>query len=288
MDYFSSLLFIKILTFIVITLSVIFTKHIINIGKENYYKLMGDYSYSLNELFIFMEPETIFKVQMICLSIFFLIGFTLSYFFNNIIYVVSIPFIGFFIPKILIIYLHKKRQDKFEFLFPDALDMMSNALKSGANFEQVLYIVANDASAPINQEFALVLSEHKINIPIQQALLNLNNRIKLDDVKLLVSSINTVLELGLSLKAIFVSVASLIRERSKIERKIKMLTAQVRFQGLVISLVPFVFALIMYFVDPETINYFFSTDKGNITLCAIVIMQITGFLFIRKIMNIEV
>ena len=236
-----------------------------------------------------MEAKTLFRFQIICLICFLVIGLLISYLTGNILYLVVIPLPGFLLPKIVIAQIKKKRLKKFEKNFMDALDMISNALKSGKNFEDALEVVANDAEKPVNQEFSLLLDEVKeINVPIKQALLNLYSRVPLEDVKLMVSSINIILEMGKGIRIIFDSVADLIKNRSRIERKIKMLTAQMRFQGTIISIVPAVFASIMYFVDPETIQYLFNTNLGKVCIGVIILLQISGFIWIKKITKIEV
>ncbi len=196
--------------------------------------------------------------------------------------------LGWKIPRKLINVFHKRRTKKFVNQMVDGLTLMSNAMRSGLNVPQALQIVSDELPNPISQEFALVLSQNKLGISLEEALGNLSVRMPHDDIEMFTTSVNILKETGGNLAETFDTIAYTIRERIKVEAKISAMVAQGVMQGVVIVLMPFALALILYAIEPEKIRPMFTTVPGWILLSIMVTLQFIGGFLIWKIVSIKV
>ncbi|MBI4042576.1 MAG: type II secretion system F family protein [Deltaproteobacteria bacterium] len=191
-------------------------------------------------------------------------------------------------PKPLIAFLIKQRQEKFNHQMIDALTLMSNALKSGLSVMQALELVVEEMPNPIAQEFNLILAQYKIGVSVEEAFRNLSKRLSLEDVEMFVTSIIILRETGGNLAETFDTIAYTIRERIKVENKIKALTRQGILQGIIVTLMPFVLAFVLYMLDPAHIQPMFTHPIGIALLAFMIGLQVVGGLIIRKMVTIEV
>lgn len=242
-------------------------------------------SKTMSGMFIFMDPHKLFILNIAITVIFFLCGLILT---RNILFLAIFGAVGFSLPRIWLWQIKKKRIEKFGEQLVDSLMVLSNGLRSGLSLVQSIEVLENEQDPPISQEFGLVLREVTLGVPIVEALKNLTQRIPNEDLMLMVASINIVIGTGGNLREIFDSMADVIRERSKIELKTKTLTSQGKLQGLVVGLLPLALGGIMFLMDPRMMNYMFKTAMGIFALAAMLALQVTGYLFIRKITTIEV
>jgi tight adherence protein B len=213
-----------------------------------------------------------------------LVAFCLT---NNIIVIVMIGAICFFMPKFWIHMQKKFRISKFESQLVDTLVMMSSALRSGMNVMQAIELIEKEQVPPTSQEFGLVLRQYKVGVHLEQALENLADRIKLDDLSIWVICMNIVLSAGGNLTEMLDTLAEVIRERKKLDLKIKSTTAQGKLQAAVVTLLPTGLGLMMYWMDEAMMMRMFTTTLGMVMLGVMVTLQIAGFLMIRKIATLE-
>ena len=250
---------------------------------EEYY--VSQTSKTLTELFIFQDPRKLFLINIVITVMFLLIGIVIT---KNIFYILFLGSLGFFIPKLLIWQIQQKRIELFGIQLVDGLMVLSNALRSGMNLMQAIEVLEQEMEPPISQEFGLVTRECMLGVSIEDAMENLSKRVPNDDLKLMVTSINIVAEMGGNLTEIFDSMADMIRERSKLEGKTKALTAQGKLQGVIVGLLPTALGVMMYVMDPQSMERMFNTNMGNVAIGIMVVMQIIGYLMIRKITRIEI
>ena len=250
---------------------------------EKFY--VQDISETLSALFIFQDPRKLFVLNMVITVIFLLIGAALT---RNFLYALLAGAFGFVIPRFLIWRAKKKRLERFANQMVDGLVVLSNALRSGQNLTQAIETLEFEMGPPISQEFGLVTREYKIGVSLEKALENMVKRVPNDDLRLMVTAINVVLGLGGNITEVFDTIAHVIRERSKIEGKTKSLTSQGKLQAVVVGLMPTFLGIIMYLMDPLSIQRMFQTLMGNIALAVMFTLQICGYLAIRKIVSIEV
>jgi tight adherence protein B len=201
---------------------------------------------------------------------------------------VIVAIIGWKLPKPVVDWLYKRRTDKFVLQMIDALNLMSNGLKSGLSIVQSLGLVVQEMPNPIQQEFNLVLNENKLGVPLEEAFTNLSKRIKTDDVEMFVTSVNILKETGGNLAETFDTIVTTIRERIKVSKKIEAMTAQGYYQGMAVMMVPPGLGVVFYQTDPEFMQPLFETPVGWFFIGIIILLEVIGFFVIMKIVKVDV
>lgn len=241
-------------------------------------------SRTLVGMFLFMDAKRLFYLNLMVMLIFILISIFMS---KNPATFVMAAAAGFFLPKLWIRILRKRRLSKFEDQLVDTIVMMSSAMRSGMSLLQAIEIVEKEQEPPISQEFGLVLREYKVGVHLEEALENLAERIELNDLNLIVTSVNMVMASGGKVTEMLDTLADVIQKRRKLEGKLKALTSQGKLQALVVTLLPWALGYMMYLMDPPMITRMFTQTLGIIMLGIMMTLQILGFLAIRKITTVE-
>ena len=197
-------------------------------------------------------------------------------------------FLGWTLPRRFLSIMHKRRIKKFVVQMIDGLSLMSNGLRSGLNVPQALQIVTEELPNPISQEFALVLSQNKLGVTLEDAMGNLSVRMPADDIEMFTTSVNILKETGGNLAETFDTISTTIRERIKVESKIAAMVSQGVMQGVIVVLMPFALAAVLYSVDPERIAPMFTTIPGWALLLIMMSLQFLGGFTIWKIVQIKV
>ena len=201
----------------------------------------------------------------------------------------SIVAVGTFpMPRLTLRYLRIKRLAKFNEQLEDALGGMSSSLKAGFSINQALESIADENRPPISIEFRLLVQELRLGVPLETALNNMCERIESDDFELVAVAIITARQTGGELTSVLERLASVIRERLRIHRKISALTAQGRLQAIVIGIMPFALMFMMSYIVPDAMSSFFESIIGIISCVVAIILVIAGFLSIKKITSIKV
>lgn len=191
-------------------------------------------------------------------------------------------------PRVLLVFLKSRRLRRFNLQLVDTLVSMSNALKAGFSIMQACESVVRDGENPISQEFDVFLQQTRVGVSFTDALNNLEQRVGSQDLTLVVLAIETARKTGGNLTEIFEKISSTIRERLRIENRIRTLTAQGRLQGIVVGLMPVAIAVAMLFVDPEMMLAFLHSSYGIGAVVLMVLLITMGGLVIRKIIKIDV
>jgi tight adherence protein B len=195
---------------------------------------------------------------------------------------------GWMLPKPIVDYMYRKRVDKFVEQMVDGLGLMSNGMRSGLSTAQAMGLVVQEMPNPIQQELSLVLSQNKLGVSLEEAFTNLSKRIVADEVEMFVTSVNILKETGGNLAETFDTITQLIRERVKVENKIKAMTASAFWQGIILMCVPPFMAVVLANTDPELMKPMFTHWLGWLMLTAVVILEIVAFFVIRKVTKIDV
>jgi tight adherence protein B len=198
--------------------------------------------------------------------------------------------IGGFIPRFYVRTQQRQRLRKFNDQLPDMLNLMVNGLRAGYSTMQAMEAISKELPSPINDEFKRVVQEMQIGIPMDVALDNLFRRIPSDDLDFVITAINVQREVGGNLSEILDSISFTIRERIRIKGEVRVLTAQVRTSGTILSLVPFGLALVLWFINPE---YMLSMTQGGPwctagIICAIFGLVGSSYFIMMRIADIEV
>lgn len=204
----------------------------------------------------------------------------------------AIPALAFFVigaagPIIFIKVKKNKRMQKFELQLSDALVICCNCLSSGLSFQQAMETIASDMPAPISTEFQRVLNEMSYGAPLDKALTDLVERTKSSDLMLVVSAVIIQRGTGGNLSEILETISETIKDRLKIKKEIRSVTAQGRMSSLIIGALPIVLGLLIMIINPDYMSFFFSTSNGMICLAVAALCEIIGFVLIQKIVTIK-
>lgn len=196
--------------------------------------------------------------------------------------------IGFILPYFYVSVRRKKRFDKFEELFPEAIDTLARAVRAGHAFTTALEMITSEIAEPIAGEFRQLYEEQKFGMPVRDALMNLTDRVPLVDVKFFVTAVMLQRETGGNLAEILDNLSYVIRERFKIQRQVRVYTAQGRLtMGLLMGMPPII-VIAMLLLNPGFIRPLFADPIGHTLLVAGITLQTVGYFVIRKIIRIQV
>ncbi|MDD3269413.1 MAG: type II secretion system F family protein [Syntrophomonadaceae bacterium] len=194
---------------------------------------------------------------------------------------------GIYIPKMYLNYHKEKRLQNLNIQLGDALVVMANALRAGFGFQQAMDTVRKELPAPISTEFNWALQEMNLGFSQEEALLNLGSRAQSEDLDMVISGVIIQRQVGGNLAEILDNISGTIRERSRIRREVKILTAQGRLSGLIIGLLPVVLIAIMLVINPAYFNVMLKDTRGIFLLSTAVVFEIIGFIIIQKIIDID-
>ncbi|MBI2970022.1 MAG: type II secretion system F family protein, partial [Gammaproteobacteria bacterium] len=184
--------------------------------------------------------------------------------------------------------MRKKRLRKFEQQLPDALIMVSGAMRAGASLNIAMEGLVKEQAPPLSQEFELLMREQRIGVEFEKSLDHMEKRIPLQDFAMLASALRINREIGGNLAEIIESLGETLRRKHQMEGKIQSLTAQGKLQGIVMTGLPVLLGVLLYFLEPQSMEKLWSTWYGYITLAVIIVMEVLGYLFISKITRIDV
>jgi tight adherence protein B len=203
--------------------------------------------------------------------------------------------IGFLLPRFWLARRKSGRLNAFNKNLPDTITLLANALRAGSSFLQAIELVVRESRPPISTEFGRVIREVNLGLPFEQALENMVRRVRSDDLELMATAISIQHTVGGNLAEILDSIAYTIRERVRIKGEIKTLTAQQRLSGYVVGLLPVGLAGFLFIAAPSFMDPMFANPPDVLGLPAGVVilifggfMMFLGFMFIRKIVDIEV
>jgi len=195
---------------------------------------------------------------------------------------------GLFIPYFYVSFQRTRRFQKFEELFPEAIDTLARAVRAGHAFTTALELIANEMAEPVSTEFRKLFEEQKFGLPLRDALLNFAERMPIVDVKFFVTAVMLQRETGGNLAEILDNLSYVIRERFKILRQVRVYTAQGRLTMMLLMALPPIVVVVMMVMNPYFIKPLFYDKMGHAMIVAGVTLQTLGYLVIRKIIRIQV
>ena len=196
--------------------------------------------------------------------------------------------VGFVLPYAYVSYRRNKRFEKFEELFPEAIDTLARAVRAGHAFTTALEMITDEVAEPVASEFRQLYEEQKFGMPVRDALINLTERMPLVDLKFFVTAVMLQRETGGNLAEILDNLSYVIRERFKIQRQVRVYTAQGRLTMALLMGMPPIIVTIMLVLNPGFIRPLFSDPIGHTLLVAGITLQTIGYFVIRKIIRIQV
>ena len=196
--------------------------------------------------------------------------------------------VGFILPYSYASIRRTKRFEKFEELFPEAIDTLARAVRAGHAFTTALEMITNEVGEPVASEFRQLYEEQKFGMPVRDALMNLTERVPLVDVKFFVTAVMLQRETGGNLAEILDNLSYVIRERFKIQRQVRVYTAQGRLTMALLMGMPPIIVTVMTILNPSFIHPLFADPIGHTLLVLGITLQTIGYFVIRKIIRIQV
>jgi len=180
------------------------------------------------------------------------------------------------------------RLKKFEEQFPDALDVLSRAVRAGHAFQAALGMAADELPAPVGPELKKAFEQQNFGLPLREALGELAQRIPILDVRFFVTAVLIQRDTGGNLAEILDNLSHVVRERFKILRQVRVHTAHGRFTGYVLLGLPPFLAIALTLINHDHMAPLFREHLGHLMLEGTIVMQVIGFFWIRQVMKIEV
>jgi tight adherence protein B len=182
----------------------------------------------------------------------------------------------------------KKRMRDFERLFPDALDILTGALRAGLALTGAIQVVTEVCSGPITKEFTILFEETRLGVDMREALRDLADRVDCKELHLFVIAVLLHRETGGNLAEVLEGTANVIRERLRIMGDVRALTAQSRLSAGILSALPIALGLFIMVSAPDYMTVFLREQIGRFLLIGAAILQLVGFLIMRRIAAIKV
>jgi tight adherence protein B len=221
--------------------------------------------------------------------VFFLLGLAVGFLsFNNVFFAICSGALFYFLPQMVYKYQYNRLIDKFETQLMEALKVMSNMLRAGANIHSAIKSIAEQFPSPLSNEFNIVSKEIELGKSLPEALKDVITRIDSRELRVCVSAINIVYETGGNLSAILSELSETLKERKRIQGRVKVLTAQGRLSAYIIGFLPFILMFILNLIDPEFMKPFFTSIVGYAMISIVIILVVLGFIIINKIVQIEI
>ena len=205
------------------------------------------------------------------------------------------PFLGLPIGGILayapVIYVRaaaKRRQHTFTEQLPDVLTLLVSALQAGYGLGQSLQVLVEQLPPPASKELARVVRAIGLGLPLPRALNAMAERIGTDDVELLVTAITIQYETGGNLAQTLEVIGQTVRDRIRIQREIRVLTSQQRLTGFILGGLPVALGIGLFLINPQHMGKLFQPGLMRILLVTAVIMQVSGYVVVNKLLNVEV
>lgn len=239
----------------------------------------------VDSLFLGVRPERVWLMALLGATVgALLLGLAARF---SVVPVLLGATIGFLGPRFYLTFMERQRRRKFDAQLLEAISLIAGAMRAGMSLLQAMERVTREIGPPLRQEFAHALQENQLGKPLIEALQEMRNRVRSDDLSITVNAIGIAQQTGGVLSDLLLKLAETIRARNRIRGRIVALSAQGRLQGMVMALLPWAFALIMYALDPALMRPMFTTTTGQIALAGIAVLEILGWSVIRRLVAID-
>ena len=193
-----------------------------------------------------------------------------------------------FAPYLYLLVKRGARFKRFNTLLPEAIDLMSRALKAGHGVTSAIEMVSQEIADPVASEFRIVFEEQNLGLPIREAIHNLAERVPLEDVRFLATAILVQKETGGNLADVLDKTSAVMRERIRLKGQLQIYTAQGRVTGWILCSLPFLVFFVLNLVNHEYEKKLWTDPLGLHLIYAGLIMMAIGVLVIRKIVDIRI
>lgn len=194
---------------------------------------------------------------------------------------------GLLFPHLYVGFTRKRRLERFQTLFPDAIDVIVRGIKSGVPLGDCLKIVATESPEPVRGEFKTLMEDQALGLPLGEAVQRLPDRIPVSEASFFAIVIAVQSRTGGNLSEALANLSAVLRERKQMLAKIAAMSAEAKASGGIIGSLPVIVGGILYFTSPAYVGLLFSTTIGNLVLAACAIWMTIGVLVMRRMINFD-
>jgi tight adherence protein B len=258
---------------------------VVSRGLEEYEaRYLSRGSRDLTEMFYFINPRQLLVLTFAVAAMMALLGFVLFNWFVSL----ALGATGFLIPFYGIKKVREMRIRRFESQLVDALVQMAAAFRAGLTLAQATESIAQEMPAPLSQEFGLFVKELKLGVRQEDALQNMAGRVNSEDLQLVVTATNVARQLGGNMAEMYDIISTTIRERFRLEGRIRALTSQGKLQGWVVGSMPLALGLVLNYMRPDLMEPMLQSTFGYALIASVLVMEALGIFMIRRIVAIDV
>ena len=239
----------------------------------------------LEEAFVFFDPSKLFGLSIVCTVVVPPILWLLT---GNVVLAVLVAVVAIAAPRITLKVINKRRRAKLISQLPDTLLMLGSSLRAGTSLQIALDISIRETPAPLSQELGIVVREQRLGLALEDALESMSARLKMPEVELVVAAMTIARDVGGNLAETFDRLANTLRQKATMEGKIRSLTSQGKLQGLIVGALPLFLMFALSYMQPTEMAPLFNSLLGWGVLVIIGILELIGFLMIKKIVTIDV
>ncbi len=239
----------------------------------------------LSEVFLFVDPGQLWVGAVGCSVVAAVAAFAAT---GNGPIAALCAFAALRMPRMVVEGLRRRRARRFEAQLPMALLMLASALRAGVAMTTGLRHVVDQSTAPLAQEFGLMLREQRLGVPWDAALDNLLARMPADSTSLVVASMRIAAKTGGNLAEALESIAQTLRVRLQLQAKLLALTSQGRLQAWIVGALPLLLLAALDRLEPEIMGLLWHTPMGWGVLAIVAVLETAGVLLIRRIMRIDI
>ncbi|MBA54653.1 MAG: secretion system protein F [Pseudomonadales bacterium] len=256
-------------------------KQLFYLYQRNFYQQVDK---GLRDVVVMMEPGQVFTLTLVTA----ILVVPLLFWLTNFVIALLVGVVIFVAPSFVLKMMKKRRSDEFVEQLPDALSSISSSLRSGLNLVKAFQQVAKNQPQPLAQEFTQVLVEYRVGTDLGDSLDAMAKRIGRDDLLLMNSAIKISRTVGGNLADTLEVLSKTLREKSKVEGKIRALTSMGKAQGTLATFFPVFIGYVFYKIEPQAMSMLFTTKLGWIWLSVMIMMSLMAYFMIQKIVNVDV
>jgi tight adherence protein B len=231
-----------------------------------------------------MKPHEFLGLQLVCGLVAGLLAYAR---FGSLLALLPLAVVGYFLPRLWLRRLEKKRRVAIERQLADVITLLANALKAGHSTQQAIATVAEAGREPMGTELQRVVREMSLGLELEVALQHINARLQSKDFDMLVTAVIIHRRVGGNLAEVLGKISHTVRERVKIHGEVRVLTAQARASGYIVTGLPFAVGGLLTVISPDFERPLFETPLGWGMLAVGLIMVGVGYAIIRKISDIH-
>ena len=239
----------------------------------------------LEEAFIFINPNKVFLLTIVGTVV---VPALLWFATRNAGLPVLVAVLALVLPRISFAVINRRRRAKIVKQLPDVLLMLGSSLRAGTSLQIALDLTIRETPAPLSQELGVVVQEQRLGVALEDALETMATRLKLEEIELVVTAMTIARDVGGNLAETLDRLAHTLRAKAIMEGKIRSLTSQGKLQGLIVGSLPLFLMLVLSRMQHDAMAPLFQPWLGWGVLAVIGILEVIGFLMIKKIVTIDV